>query len=365
MKAIKSTLFVILLIGTHFHALAQACSENFTNGTDDTVSSSCTDSSAPRLTPGANLTIPSGVTLTITNALRLNAVTLTVEDGGFLIVDGNTAIRDLGSLYVETGGTVTLNGTLRLGSGGGTAGTLIVDGTMTVTGDVIFNSSASELTGAGTLDVTGDVDNTAGGTNDLSCDGTGGTTGECTCESCNPLPIRLVKFLVTTKGNCAELSWQTATEINNSGFYIERSDNGIDYKSLDFVEGAGDSNELIDYTYLDCTIERNAYYRLLQVDYDGQFDYGPVVYLTLNQLNKLSVYPNPFQDQVKISGHQGETYSIILSDVTGQALLLEESVNLFDGENLISEKLRNLNTGLYFLKFGSPESEKTFLMIKK
>lgn len=76
------------------------------------------------------------------------------------------------------------------------------------------------------------------------------------------------------------LKWQTASEHNNSHFILERSTTGefTENDVITIMDGAGNSTELIDYSYRDFDAPKEInYYRLTQVDYDGNFkQYGPI-----------------------------------------------------------------------------------------
>lgn len=91
------------------------------------------------------------------------------------------------------------------------------------------------------------------------------------------LPVELLFFEVSPVNNSyLELKWQTAGEINNDRFEIERSTDGINFSFLKTISGAGTVTQPIDYFYDDHDIEfnRTYYYRLKQVDFDGSFTYS-------------------------------------------------------------------------------------------
>ncbi|TAE11869.1 MAG: choice-of-anchor D domain-containing protein [Bacteroidetes bacterium] len=113
-----------------------------------------------------------------------------------------------------------------------------------------------------------------------------------------PLPITLlglkgrrVEGLRGERTEEVRLEWATASEINNKGFEVEMSDNGLAYKKIAFVEGKG--NSLTSNIYQLTTIQPNdGYYRLKQIDFDGTFTYSPVVFVE-GVAGKVVVYPNP------------------------------------------------------------------------
>lgn len=90
----------------------------------------------------------------------------------------------------------------------------------------------------------------------------------------NPLPIELLHFSAQPANGEIVVEWSTAAEINNDFFTIERSTDGNSWEPLAFVNGAGNTNYVIDYTYTDSNpIEGVSYYRLKQTDFDGQYEY--------------------------------------------------------------------------------------------
>ncbi len=110
-----------------------------------------------------------------------------------------------------------------------------------------------------------------------------------------PFPVELIRFEGTAQPAGVLLRWQTATELNNQGFAVERSATGKDWQRLAFVPGQGATNEMQTYQFLD---ERPLpginYYRLKQVDYDGAFEYSQVIALTYRKAEQLmQAFPNP------------------------------------------------------------------------
>lgn len=95
------------------------------------------------------------------------------------------------------------------------------------------------------------------------------------------LPIQLIDFTGERKNNSTnQLYWSTAQEINNKGFYIDRSSNGGDFNNIVFVPGAGNSTQTKNYTYIDDKAGFiPLYYRLRQVDLDGRERFSKIIYL--------------------------------------------------------------------------------------
>ncbi len=117
-------------------------------------------------------------------------------------------------------------------------------------------------------------------------------------------PVELASFTATTNSIEIILSWSTATELNNQGFEIERSEDNVSFNKIGFVPGLGPTTEPKSYNYLDQPASSGTfYYRLKQVDYDGSFEYSEVVEVELEELNSYLLeqnYPNPFNPSTKI-----------------------------------------------------------------
>jgi hypothetical protein len=113
-----------------------------------------------------------------------------------------------------------------------------------------------------------------------------GSSGSVDCSltpsdlGSSPLPVDLIEFKAKKLNDAIHLSWATASELNNNYFDVQKSANGIDFVSVTEVAGAGTTNEIQNYDYIDFEVWPMAYYRLKQVDFDGQFEYSSVIKAT-------------------------------------------------------------------------------------
>jgi cytochrome c peroxidase len=116
------------------------------------------------------------------------------------------------------------------------------------------------------------------------------------------LPVELIAFSGKVEGEGILLEWQTLSETNNQSFTVEKSEDGENWRTLTSVEGAGNSLKLQDYSFLYREPRSEIqYYRLLQTDYDGKYDYSNVISVNWEQDKKpLMVYPNPFSDYLTL-----------------------------------------------------------------
>jgi hypothetical protein len=119
------------------------------------------------------------------------------------------------------------------------------------------------------------------------------------------VPVELASFSASVNGSDVTLSWMTATELNNSGFSVERTTEEQSWTELGFIEGHGTTTETQVYSFIDRGLAAGTYsYRIKQVDFDGTYKYydlqqdveiaAPISY-ALSQN-----YPNPFNPTTKI-----------------------------------------------------------------
>lgn len=103
------------------------------------------------------------------------------------------------------------------------------------------------------------------------------------------LPVELINFEGFQKENYNLIKWSTLTEVNNDFFSIERSNDGLTWLMIDNIDGNGNSSTIINYEYKDIRYKRNLinYYRLKQVDFNGEYNYSGIIIINNNkQLKK-------------------------------------------------------------------------------
>ena len=167
-----------------------------------------------------------------------------------------------------------------------------------------------------------------------------------------PLPIKLILFEVSHFNTNTNLIWKTASEINNSHFEVERSIDGKAFKAIATIDGNGTTNVTNEYKYADSEdLSGGYYYRLKQVDYDGQFEYSEVKYVYVSGSNDvMSVYPNPAENMVTLefNSYQGRAKTITFVNTLGQ-VLMEEKASVVDGLNKLEVDISSLPKGNYFV----------------
>ncbi len=142
----------------------------------------------------------------------------------------------------------------------------------------------------------------------------------------DPLPVELVYLRGSYMENRVRIWWKTATEINNDYFEVERSRDGENFEAIGKVTGGGNSSGPIDYEFFDLNPYRvDAYYRLVQYDYDGETEPSKIILVESprNVLEtSIDVYPNPITENrftVSIEGlEEGELITLQVVDLFGK-----------------------------------------------
>ncbi len=167
----------------------------------------------------------------------------------------------------------------------------------------------------------------------------------------NLLPIELVSFDAKCSEKEVILTWITATEINNQYFFtIERSSNGVDYYSIGNIEGAGNSSQLKEYSFIDHSKPDGiVYYRLKQTDFNGEsmiFDPQIISCNLTKYSDKLSIFPNPFNDKLSIVSNKADNYLIEVYSTSGEMV---HSIYI-QIDNFKDISLDFLKPGMYVMK---------------
>lgn len=167
------------------------------------------------------------------------------------------------------------------------------------------------------------------------------------------LPVELVSFEVAwlQKGKSVSLEWETASEVDNDYFLIERMEHGKDFYPIGKVEGSGNSIHLRSYHFIDEAIggKKLVYYRLKQVDFDGSYAYSPIRVLRSEEealVSSLKLFPNPATHTLNwsIEGN--------LADFEPKAYVLDARGKIIAEIDLLSDHqwaVAGLKSGIYFI----------------
>lgn len=170
------------------------------------------------------------------------------------------------------------------------------------------------------------------------------------------IPVELTSFTSSVSGNNVTLIWETATELNNSGFIIQRKSGEKEFDEIGFVPGFGTTVEPRKYTFTDNSLATGKYtYRLKQIDYDGTFAYSDPIEVNVTAPLSYGLeqnYPNPFNPSTKISFSLASESNVSLKifDILGQEVLTLINNDLPAGVHNINFEGKNLNSGVYFYK---------------
>ncbi len=168
-----------------------------------------------------------------------------------------------------------------------------------------------------------------------------------------PLPVDLLYFKAENLNETAKLKWATASEINNDYFEIQKSIDGKNFNEIGRINGAGNSQQIIEYEFTDLDLEPGTnYYRLKQTDYNGEFSYSGIESILVRVADKfqLQLYPSPANDilflDIKIPFNGENTIKIV--DALG-VTVLEKVFTISDGSARNTVDLSALSEGIYFI----------------
>ncbi|MBZ0199611.1 MAG: T9SS type A sorting domain-containing protein, partial [Ignavibacteriaceae bacterium] len=206
--------------------------------------------------------------------------------------------------------------------------------------------------------------------NDLWTSGNGGTIIKGYSDPL--IPVELSSFTAAVSGKDVILNWTTATEMNNSGFQIERKLGSTTWAKVGFVEGKGTTTEKSSYVFNDKpSFNGSVSYRLKQIDLDGSFKYSNVVEVNISAPSKFELsqnYPNPFNPNTTIkysvaakSQVELNIYNILGSKVASLVNEIKEA-----GSYQVDFNASQLSSGVYFyeLNAGNFTAKRKMILLK-
>jgi hypothetical protein len=174
-------------------------------------------------------------------------------------------------------------------------------------------------------------------------------------EDLTVVPVELTSFAVSTDNRNVNLSWSTATELNNSGFQIERS-TGNEYEVVGFVAGHGTTTEVQNYSFRDQNVNAGSYsYRLKQIDFDGTFEYSNTIEVEVIGIVEFALdqnYPNPFNPTTTINFSLAEPTFVKLAiyNLLGEEVEVLKNEYMNAGSFNITFDASSLPSGMYLYK---------------
>lgn len=171
-----------------------------------------------------------------------------------------------------------------------------------------------------------------------------------------PLPVSLKSFAAKRVNNAAALTWETASESNNRGFYVQRNTGG-GWKDVSFVESkavGGNSSSLLYYEFNEANTEKAVtQYRLKQVDVDGKFKTSEIRSIKgISQTSRTMVYPNPSNDgsvNILFDDEHGNR-DILISDMGGRIIKQYRNVSVS------TMRIDQLRPGMYTVRITNQSS---------
>ena len=186
------------------------------------------------------------------------------------------------------------------------------------------------------------------------------------------VPVELTNFTAKTNGADVILDWSTATELNNSGFEVQKKSGSEEWYSIGFIQGSGTTQQSHNYTFTNYSISPGIYsYRLKQIDFDGSFEFSPEVEVEVSAPKEFTLeqnYPNPFNPGTKINFSLAVDSKVTLKvfDILGQEVVTLLNDNLEAGLHNVDFDAASLNSGVYFYRIEAAGSDgSSFAAVKK
>lgn len=184
-------------------------------------------------------------------------------------------------------------------------------------------------------------------------------------QSSVPLPVELINLMAIPQNNAIKVYWVTQTEANNAGFEVQKSIDGIHFEPLQFIAGANNSSQVREYQHFDFEVIPNQkyYYRLKQIDLNGDYQYSNVVEAILAPDKPfISIYPNPASDYVNVLStvEWKGNIKVQLYNLLGE--LIQE--DLFNSQT-VQFSLKGVTSGQYLMKIESENVQEIVKLIVK
>lgn len=173
-----------------------------------------------------------------------------------------------------------------------------------------------------------------------------------------PLPVTLVDFKANVSSKNVGLTWATASEENNKGFEIQRSNNNVDWYTVGFVASKGNGSTAQNYSYTDKELASGKYYyRLRQVDIDSRVKLSSTVLASITGRGQTSLFqnaPNPVMaggyTTIRFDLPEDQRTRISVLDLTGREVKLVLDKTAQQGSHIISFDVSGLSKQMYIIR---------------
>lgn len=171
-------------------------------------------------------------------------------------------------------------------------------------------------------------------------------------EPATTLPITLSRFDAKNAGKHVNTDWTTENEVNNDFFTVERSEDGINWNAIGNVKGAGNSETVLHYSYIDIRpLTGVSYYRLMQTDFDGATSYSDVkTVFRSDENNELKIFPNPTEGIVTVYSSSNDISDYQIFNAMGSAITDQVKVISVDGTSKITLDFSQMSPGVYVFR---------------
>lgn len=201
----------------------------------------------------------------------------------------------------------------------------------------------------------------------VSTTGGDGSEGFAQTISSIVLPVNLLTFSGYKDGNRNQLRWTTSTEVNNVGFEVQRSLDGVNYSNIGFVNtvaNGGNSNVSLNYTFTDNNVTgAKQFYRLRQVDLGGVSRLSTIVILKSGKPTVITIdalFPNPATTVVNLmlSSPVRDKVQMTVTDMSGR-MVIQRQLNVETGTNNLPINVSALAAGTYMVRLIDSNGEAT------
>ncbi|HVM87378.1 MAG TPA: T9SS type A sorting domain-containing protein [Puia sp.] len=182
----------------------------------------------------------------------------------------------------------------------------------------------------------------------------------------NTLPLKLESFSANKiSAYAVSVNWKTAQEINTDHFDIQRSSDGISFKTIGTVSAKGNSATETNYGFTDNSPEYGVnYYKLKMVDADNSFTYSTVAMVSFDQTQtSMVLYPNPVISGQSVKLSTGTNASMLLVKVHNSSGNIQSVQSFQNASGPVSLNISNLKTGMYFVEVVIDNREQQLLKL--
>ena len=268
--------------------------------------------------------------VSITENIQLNNIVLRIQ--GMITIKNNIALRINGNgiVNVITGG--------RICSESRQASSIIsLSGVTKFRGSKTFNPLWGEGIVAG-------LANASSSTGDIDFGGPGFVMGA--------LPATWQDLNVfRTIDNTVQMIWVTSHETGTRMFEVERSDASLQWKKIGSISSPGNQGQENIYDFVDSRpLTGLNYYRIRQIDPDGNSKYTSVRFVTMATKEfSIKGFPNPAINNYRIDFSKPLTESIQVRVVNTEGKTLMQKT-AGKGISQIEFQVKELKAGIYFIQ---------------